>query len=87
MSRYVDTTGHTSAGIGLCDRCQRKFPLDELRPDGDSPGLLVCREDRDQLDPYKLPARKQENISLRVIRPDVDIDVEADSYPSETAYE
>ncbi len=86
MPRFVDTTGHTSAGIGLCDRCARKFPLDELRPDGDNPGLLVCREDRDQLDPYKLPAHKQENISLRVIRPDVDLGAGDSTYPSETSY-
>ena len=52
-----------------------EFPLHELRRDGDSPGLLVCRDDWDEKDPYKLPQRRPEKITLRDIRPDSDIDL------------
>jgi hypothetical protein len=34
---------------------------------------MVCDKDRDQFDPYRLPARRTENISLRFPRPDVSI--------------
>lgn len=74
MSRvFLDTTGNPTLGVGICDRCRKKFPIDELRPDRDVPGLLVCRDDNDERDRYKLPQRKPESISLRNIRPDVDI--------------
>lgn len=70
MSLYADTRGHTSVAIGVCDRCKMKFPLDELEADRNSPGLRVCKIDNDQYDPYRLPARKSENITLRFPRPD-----------------
>jgi len=73
MSIFLNTTGKPTLGIGICDRCHKKFPIDELRPDRDNPGLLVCERDNDQLDRYKLPARVPESLTLRRIRPDVDI--------------
>ena len=73
MSKFLDTTGNPTLGLGICDRCRKKFPIGELSPDRDSPGLLVCREDNDELDRYKLPPRTPESVSLRNIRPDVDI--------------
>ena len=77
MSKFLDTTGQSTLGIGICDRCKRKFPLGDLSPDRDSPGLLVCDDDNDELDRYKLPPRTPETVSLRMIRPDVDIAVDA----------
>jgi hypothetical protein len=47
--------------------------LDELMPDPNSPGLRVCEIDRDQFDPYRLPARQPERITLNFPRPDVPI--------------
>jgi hypothetical protein len=44
--------------------------LSELSPDPNYPGLMVCEEDRDEYDPYRLPARQTENITLRFPRPD-----------------
>lgn len=79
MAVFLDTRGRSTLAIGICDRCSRKFPLDELRPDPNSPGLRVCRADIDQLDPYRLPARKPENISLRFPRPDTDLNVADDT--------
>lgn len=70
MSYFLDTTGQPTLGIGLCDRCRRKFPLMQLQSDPNSPGLKVCADDRDQFDPYRLPARQSERINLPFVRPD-----------------
>jgi hypothetical protein len=73
MSLFLDTRGLTYAAIGCCDRCSRKFPLGELMPDRNYPGLRVCKDDLDELDPYRLPARQTERITLPFVRPDVPI--------------
>ena len=73
MSKWLDTRGRPHLSLGICDRCQRKFAWDDLIPDGNSPGLRVCKDDWDELDPYRLPARQTENISLPWARPDVNI--------------
>ena len=70
MPLYLDTRGKTFAAIGICDRCSRKFPLEELMSDPNYPGLRVCKVDQDQLDPYRLPARQTERITLPFVRPD-----------------
>ena len=73
MSLFLDTRGLAWAGIGICDRCSRKFPIGELMSDPNSPGLRVCKYDRDELDPYRLPARQTERITLPFVRPDVSV--------------
>jgi hypothetical protein len=73
MSLFLDTRGLAWAGIGICDRCSRKFPIGELMSDPNSPGLRVCRVDLDELDPYRLPARQTERITLPFVRPDVSV--------------
>jgi hypothetical protein len=70
MSIWLDTRGRSTLGIGLCARCSRKMSLDELFSDPNSPGLRVCREDLDQLDPYRLPPRQPDQITLPFVRPD-----------------
>lgn len=74
MSTFLNTRGRSTLAIGICDRCKRKMSLDDLRPDPNSPGLMVCDKDRDHYDPYRLPARQTENISLRFTRPDEALD-------------
>ena len=54
----------------LCDRCRRKFKHSDLSSDPNYPGLMVCRADRDILDPYRLRPRNTEDIVLRFVRPD-----------------
>ena len=73
MSLFLDTRGLAWAGIALCDRCSRKFPIGELMPDPNYPGLRVCKDDLDELDPYRLPARQTERITLPFVRPDVSV--------------
>jgi hypothetical protein len=50
--------------------------IEDLYPDPNSPGLRVCLYDRDELDPYRLPARQPERISLPFVRPDANIAVQ-----------
>jgi hypothetical protein len=73
MSIYLDTRGLSNLGIGVCDRCSRKMSLTQLMSDPNSPGLRVCKEDLDQLDPYRLPARQPDTITLPFVRPDTPI--------------
>ena len=73
MPRYLNTRGNTTLAIGICGRCSIKMPLDKLLPDPNSPGLLVCEKDRDEYDPYRLPARQPDNILLPFTRPDTPI--------------
>lgn len=42
----------------------------DLMPDPNFPGMRVCKEDLDNFDPWRLPARQTENITLRFPRPD-----------------
>lgn len=70
MSLYLDTSGHASRAVALCDRCHVKVPYSTLVADGNSPGLRVCPECSDRLDPWRLPARQSEDITLRYPRPD-----------------
>jgi len=73
MPVYLSTRGKTTLGIGICGRCSRKFSLDDLYSDPNSPGLMVCAADRDDYDPYRLPARQPDNIVLPFTRPDTPI--------------
>lgn len=81
MSGWDDPTGWPWYAVGICDRCNRRFPLHELIQDGNLPGLRVCKEDWDELDPYRLPARQPDNLVLPFVRPDVDIAVTTPSVP------
>ena len=73
MPRFLNTRGNTTLAIGICGRCSIKMPLADLLPDPNYPGLRVCRVDVDELDPYRLPARQTERITLPFVRPDVSV--------------
>ena len=73
MPVYLDTRGNSVLSVAVCDRCNRKFPYVDLMPDPNFPGMRVCKDDLDNFDPWRLPARQTENISLRFPRPDVSI--------------
>lgn len=83
MGIYLDTRGRSTLGIGICGRCSRKMSLDDLYSDPNYPGLMVCLEDRDEYDPYRLPARQPEVISLRFARPDASIATDPAGLPTE----
>lgn len=73
MSVYLDTRGNSVLSVAVCDRCSRKFAYVDLMPDPNFPGMRVCKDDLDNFDPWRLPARQTENIALRFPRPDIDI--------------
>ena len=73
MSIYIDPTGEPTYGIGLCARCSRKFPLAQLQPDPNYPALMVCSDDVDDYDPYRLAPRQPDQIVLPFVRPDLSL--------------
>ena len=74
MPRFINPIGNSSLSIFICDHCHMKRPYSDMRPDGNLPALKVCSEScSDQFDPYRLPARQSEKITIRFPRPDVDI--------------
>ncbi len=74
MPRFLDTLGNNVLSIALCDRCKRKIAYSDIRPDGNIPGIRVCGDGcSDEFDPYRLPARQSEKISIRFPRPDADV--------------
>jgi len=73
VSVYLDTKGNSVLSVAICDRCSRKFAYTDLMPDPNFPGMRVCKDDLDNFDPWRLPARQTENIALRFPRPDVSI--------------
>jgi hypothetical protein len=51
-----------------------KRAYSDIIPDGNIPALRVCQNGcSDQFDPYRLPARQPEKISIRFPRPDADV--------------
>lgn len=80
MPKWLDTTGYPSIAIAVCDRCKMKRPFSDLQSDFNFPGLRVCSQGcKDNLDPYRLPARQTERINLRFPRPDLSVAVEDNS--------
>ena len=80
MPRFLDTTGNSSLSVFICDRCKMKRPYSDMRPDGNIPAIKVCSEScSDEWDPYRLPARQPEKITIRFPRPDLDIAVYDDA--------
>lgn len=83
MPRFLDTTGYSDIAIAVCDRCKMKRPHAVMRSDPNFPGLQVCDQGcADDFDPYRLPARKTEKITIRFPRPDVNLnDLEGTGIP------
>lgn len=80
MPTFLDTRGLASLAIGICDRCKMKRTFVSLGIDPNFPGLRVCDQGcKDNLDPYRLPARKTERINIRFARPDVSVAVDPDA--------
>ena len=74
MPVFLDTLGYSDIAIAICDRCKMKYPHAVMRNDPNFPWLRVCNTGcADQLDPYRLAARKTEKITIRFPRPDANI--------------
>ena len=77
MPVYLDTRSNSVLSVAICDRCSRKFAYVDLMLDPNFPGMRVCKDDLDDFDPWRLPARMTENIALRFPRPDANIGITA----------
>ncbi len=88
MARFLNTRGNARISIAICSRCSMKRPWVMLIPDGNNPGLMVCRDRGcwDALDPYRLPRRPVEDASLPWSRPDTPMDMPAAGLISENYY-
>lgn len=73
MPLYLDPRGRSTYGIALCARCSRKFSIEDLYSDPNYPSLMVCKDDLDEYDPYRLAPRHADNITLKFVRPDTSI--------------
>lgn len=69
MPRYLNTTGRDSLAIAVCGRCKLKVAYDDLRQDPNTKNWY-CEKCVDLYDPYRLPPRRTEKISLHHPRPD-----------------
>ncbi len=87
MSKWLDTRGNKPISIRVCARCGIKFEYPELHEDPNYPGIFVCRDDLDVLDPWRLPARATEDVTIPQPRPDRTLapGAYATSYPREQA--
>lgn len=80
MSMWLDTLGNTVLSIAICDRCKMKRAYSDISQDRNSRGLRVCNEGcNDERDPYRLPARQTEKITIRFPRPDADVAEQQDA--------
>lgn len=73
MSLYlpIKTVGN-SVSIAICYRCQKKMYLGDLKKDPNN-GAMYCKDCVDIYDPWRLPARKTENITVNHPRPDTEL--------------
>lgn len=71
MARFLSPFARRIAAPAVCQRCNFKFYLVDLQPDGDNPGIRVCRQCCDQIDPYKLPPPPPDRIAIPNPLPDV----------------
>lgn len=69
MSLYLSVDIHFPT-VGICMRCKKKMNRHKLKGDPNSPGLLVCKDCSDDLDPYRKAQRQPENITIG--RPSLD---------------
>lgn len=73
MPLYLDTMGENCYSIAICGRCKMKRKYSELVEDPNSKLRVCIYGCADELDPYRLPTRKTEDISLQYPRPDEDL--------------
>lgn len=80
MSVFLDTSYDDFNQIVICMRCNLKRRWSEVIPDGNSPGLYVCKREVkrgcwDTYDPYRLPPRQPDRLTLGRSNPDVPLTV------------
>ena len=69
---YLPVNAKGSAAIAICPRCKFKVQYDSLKKDPNN-GNFYCPDCVDIFDPWRLPARVPEDITLQHPRPDEDL--------------
>lgn len=64
MGKFLNTRGQPVLSPYICARCSIRGAFNEMVEDGDKPGLWVHRDCSDQLDPWKLPPRQSEDVTV-----------------------
>lgn len=72
MSLYLPYRASGNAAISICGRCAKKIYYSDLVLDPNNKNYY-CPECVDLFDPWRLPARKAEDISLKHPRPDIPV--------------
>lgn len=72
MSLYLPVRVTGTAAIAVCPRCQKKIYYDDLKVDPNNQ-QVYCAGCVDLFDPWRLPARRAEDISLHHPRPDTEL--------------
>src|SRR5262245_11304801 len=83
-SKFLNTSGRGTLGIGVCSRCRAQRSLGGFTADPPPPGLPVCKDQSegciDKYDPYRLPPRQPDKMTLQHPRPDERMDPPATPY-------
>lgn len=72
MSHYLPVNTGKSVAIAICPRCKFKVQYADLRQDPNNKNWY-CKSCVDLYDPWRLPARDPEDISLDHPRKDEDL--------------
>lgn len=54
----------------ICGRCSTRYPYSKLSSDPNIPELRVCKDCKDEVDPYRLAPRQLDAFLLQHPRPD-----------------
>lgn len=74
MSLYLPVRSKGGVAIAICFRCQKKVHYATLKQDPNNLNYY-CGDCVDIYDPWRLPARQAENITLDHPRPDISLTV------------
>lgn len=67
--RTMTTRAGGADQLAICDRCRMTFKHSQLMKDPNALGLRVCKDCKDQFNPYRLPVRQCDPIALPWVRP------------------
>lgn len=73
MSLYLPVKAKGTVAICVCPRCQKKMYYSDLKQDPNNKNWY-CEGCVDIYDPWRLPARRTEEIGLQHPRPDVKLE-------------
>jgi len=74
MPMWLDTRGKSDCAIGICSRCGFKMAHADMVSDPNAPGIRGHKHCMDDFDPWRLPARQPDQISIEYPRPDISLD-------------